>query len=54
MTFYVTSDGERALVDTGPDQQTGFSVGSHIINRHNCSVTVIVKNNGENICQLVK
>ena len=45
-TLYVTSDGGRALVDTAPGQQTAFAVGSHVIYRDNCTINIIVINNG--------
>ena len=47
MTLYVTSDAERALVGTAPEQQTEFAVGSHVIHRDNCTINIIVINNGE-------
>ena len=47
MTLYVKSDEERALVDTGPDQQTEFAVGSHVIHTDNCTINIIVINNGD-------
>ena len=47
MTLYVTSEEERAFVEITPDVQSGYAVGSHVINRDNCILNVIVINNGE-------
>lgn len=47
VTLYVTSDGERALLEVTPDIQTRFAVGSHTIHRDNCTINIIVINNGE-------
>jgi hypothetical protein len=47
MTFYVTSDEEKAFVDAGPDQQIGFAVGSHVILRGNCTINITVIHNGK-------
>ena len=46
MTFYVTSDEERALVEITPDDRTEFSVGSRVIYRAGCTINVNVMKNG--------
>ena len=54
MTLYVTSEEERALVKITPDVQSGYSVGSHVIYRGDCTLNVIVINNGKNKHPLLK
>lgn len=49
MTLYVTSKEERALVDITPDVKSEYAVGSHVIHRDNCTINIVVINNGENI-----
>ena len=47
MTFYVTSDDERALVEITPDFKASFSVGSHVLYRAGCTIIVnVIKNGG--------
>lgn len=47
MTLCVTSEEERAYVEITPDVQTKLAVGSHVIYKDNCSINIIVINNGE-------
>ena len=46
MTFYVTSDDERALVEITPDVKASLSVGSHVLYRAGCTINVNVMKNG--------
>ena len=46
ITSYVTSDDERALVEITPDVKTELPVGSYMIYRDGCPVTVNVINSG--------
>ena len=46
MTFYVTSDDERALVEITPDDRNELSVGRHVLYRTGCTINVNVMKNG--------
>ena len=47
MTFYVTSDDERALVEITPDDRNELSVGRHVLYRAGCTINVnVIKNGG--------
>ena len=47
ITLYVTSDEEGALVEVAPSVNTSLAVGTHVIYEDNCTINVIVINNGE-------
>ena len=47
MKLFVTSEKERALVEVTPSVNTSFAVGTHVIYEDNCTINVIVTNNGE-------
>ena len=47
MTLYVTSEEEKAFVEISPDAQSRYAVGSHVIKRYNCTINIMVINNGE-------
>ena len=46
LTLYVTSDEEKAQVDITPDIQTELAVGRHVIHISDCTINIIVINNG--------
>jgi hypothetical protein len=46
LTLYAASDEENAQVDITPDIQTEFAVGRHLIHISDCTINIIVENNG--------
>jgi hypothetical protein len=47
ITLYVTSYEDRAFVEVTPSVNTSLAVGTHVIYEDNCTINVIVINNGE-------
>ena len=47
MTLYVTTDEDRAFVEVTPSVNTSLAVGTHVIYEDNCTINVLVINNGE-------
>jgi hypothetical protein len=45
--MFVTSNEERAFVEVTPTVNTSLAVGTHVIYEDNCTINVIVINNGE-------
>ena len=49
MTFYVISEEEKFFVEITPQIKSGYAVGTHVVYRDNCTLNIMVINNGEYI-----
>ena len=47
MTLFVKSEDERALFKVTPSVNTSLAVGNHVIFEDNCTLNIIVINNGK-------